>query len=555
MRRLLSATMICLMSWICVLGGRAELTAAESPAAGTWKVTLLRAGTEATLWLLKIEEKDGKLEASLPAALPDFAGSTVEAVHADDKAIRCTIRGKDGQRFGIAAYWPQDKPRPQKLRGSIDVGGQWLLAHLERTDLKTLDPEKAFVRGPAADAYEKAHDQEDLKEQEKAFKALIEKFRGEPAAYFATLTLIGLAEDAGTAEAEVRAHVEQAIKLVQSHGPEMELQTALAVTRMLADSEKLAPVAVEYGNKVEKLLGPGGHPVARIVATRSLLTALHKTGQKEDARTVEERLQKAEESFVEAKPFPGRKARSDRVALVEFFTGARCPPCVAADFAFDALARSHKPSDVVFLQYHLHIPGPDPLTNKDTEKRSEFYTVQGTPAIYLNGVEGPALGGGLIHAQDRYDRLRKAVDAKLEAESQAKVRVTAERQGDKILIRAEVSEIAKPGDHLRLRFVLAEELVRFAAPNGQRFHHYVVRAMPGGPEGIPLKEKAGKHTATVALAELRKSLSDYITDFVKDQGVPLDNLPADLKHLKVVAFIQNDTSKEVLQAAQVEVKE
>ena len=49
--------------------------------------------------------------------------------------------------------------------------------------------------------------------------------------------------------------------------------------------------------------------------------------------------------------------------LVELFTGAECPPCVAADLAFDALGKTYKPTDVVLLEYHLHIPGPDALTN------------------------------------------------------------------------------------------------------------------------------------------------------------------------------------------------
>ena len=55
-----------------------------------------------------------------------------------------------------------------------------------------------------------------------------------------------------------------------------------------------------------------------------------------------------------------------RVVVVELFTGAECPPCVSADVAFDALLETYKPNEVVLLEYHLHIPGPDPLTNADS---------------------------------------------------------------------------------------------------------------------------------------------------------------------------------------------
>src|SRR5207253_3318789 len=71
--------------------------------------------------------------------------------------------------------------------------------------------------------------------------------------------------------------------------------------------------------------------------------------------------------------FKGRKAKGDRRVLVELFTGAQCPPCVAADVAFDALAKTYKPNDVILLEYHLHIPRPDALTNADTEERQGFY--------------------------------------------------------------------------------------------------------------------------------------------------------------------------------------
>ena len=57
---------------------------------------------------------------------------------------------------------------------------------------------------------------------------------------------------------------------------------------------------------------------------------------------------------------------ANKVAVLELFTGAQCPPCVAADVAFDALEKSYKHTDLILLQYHMHIPGPDPLTNPDT---------------------------------------------------------------------------------------------------------------------------------------------------------------------------------------------
>ena len=125
----------------------------------------------------------------------------------------------------------------------------------------------------------------------------------------------------------------------------------------------------------------------------TLAAALDKDGKADEAKEVRARLKKT--NLDKPEPFAGRKGKSDRVVLVEMFTGAECPPCVAADKAFDALGKTFKPSDVILLQYHLHIPGPDPLTNPDSISRSRFYkdAVDGTPSILMNGKPGPDGGG------------------------------------------------------------------------------------------------------------------------------------------------------------------
>ena len=43
--------------------------------------------------------------------------------------------------------------------------------------------------------------------------------------------------------------------------------------------------------------------------------------------------------------FAGRKGKSTRAVLVELFTGAQCPPCVASDMAFDGLEKTYAPGD------------------------------------------------------------------------------------------------------------------------------------------------------------------------------------------------------------------
>jgi hypothetical protein len=62
------------------------------------------------------------------------------------------------------------------------------------------------------------------------------------------------------------------------------------------------------------------------------------------------------------------------------------------------------------------------------------------------------------------------------------------------------------------------------------------------------------HQATVKLGELRKQLEDYLKRTEEATGFPNKDRPLELKTLRVVAFVQNDETGEVLQAGQVEVK-
>src|SRR5262249_50650767 len=144
--------------------------------------------------------------------------------------------------------------------------------------------------------------------------------------------------------------------------------------------------------------------------------------------------------------FTGRKGKSERVVLVELFTGAQCPPCVAADLAFDSLERTYKPTEVVLLQYHLHIPGPDPLTNKDTEARERYYSksIKGTPTILFNGKTDAGGGGGLDAAQEKYRDYRDAVEPLLEKPAKVKLQASAVRKGNEIAIAAKVSDLDEP---------------------------------------------------------------------------------------------------------------
>lgn len=537
---------------------------AGGPYTGTWKVTVLQPGVESTVCLLKVGGDEAKPTATVIDA-PAFETTAVEDVRVEDGALRFRLRTDRGT-YRFVAYGPKDGTTSDRLLGSVRERGFYDLLRMERTNLRELDPKKATIQSPGYAALSKALEAPGLKDKEGAIREVLKKSEGQPAAQHGLLMLVQLQARSGASVDELKASADRYLAGASPYGREMELQTAAQLGRVFGSfpAERAGTLAIEYGKKAEKLLHPDDPPTLAAGIFKSLAKALRAAGKDGEAKELDGRAAelngKLDEEFaknnVKFQPAPpaGRRFGGDRVVLAELFTGAQCPPCVAADIAFDAALQVYQPSQVVFLQYHEHIPRADPLTCPAGEARLRYYDreVQGTPAFLLDGkpVE-EAIGGPAERGEQSYAALRAALDQEMDAPSGAHLQLTAQRQGDAIDLTAEVSDLRQPGEKTRLRFVLIEDVVRYAAPNGQRLHHHVVRDFPGGVAGFALPEKAAKQTATVNLGQVRKQQLEYLSG----QSFPEDDRPLELQHLKAVAFIQNDATKQVLQAAQADVTE
>lgn len=249
-------------------------------------------------------------------------------------------------------------------------------------------------------------------------------------------------------------------------------------------------------------------------------------------------------------PYAGRTdASGNQTVLVELFTGVGCFPCVAAEVAFDGLARTFKPTDVVLLEYHTNLAGPDPLANAGTEARAEYYNVREYPSLLVNG-QPAAPGGGLRRAgREKYAEYRAVVEQQLERNSAAKLDLSATRDGDTLTIDVKLGDVPDPGENLRLRFALIESVVRYTGNNGLRLHRAVVRALPGGADGLAVTESATTHQVTVDLAELKIMLERSPAELEKERESEFPSKPLELNRLAVAAFLQDDTTKSVVQAA------
>jgi hypothetical protein len=526
-----------------------------SPFEGTWKVTTLPAGKEITMWLVRIDKKDDGLHATIVnSPLSPFAGATVEEVRADGDALHLRFDAND-RPYTFVFHRPEGETAPKRLLGSTAIRGERDFARLERTDLKSMDEKEALIVLDSDNELKRVLHLDPGDAREAALRKFAEQVAGQSAEYIARLALVE-ALASRDKEDEARDQAAKALAFATPYGPEMRRQALRTSARA---ASQLPELALEYARQAEATLEPSTPPEERLTILRVLAEALRAAGKGGEVAEVEARLERAEEELdraweekslpFEPPPFPGRRGKSRRAVLVELFTGASCPPCVAADLAFDGLLRAFPLSDVVLVQYHLHVPGPDPLANRDTERRADYYRVRGTPDVRIDGREGPEVGGGREMARATFTRLLGGITEELETEPAATLSVTAARHGERVEITAEAGGLPRRG---ALRLLLVEDVVRYPGPNGQRLHHHVVRAFPGGVDGVRSGDGGARQHVTIDLAELRKSLRGELAEIPAFRE---GTWPLALKHLKVVALAQDDGDKVVLQAAQADVPE
>jgi tetratricopeptide (TPR) repeat protein len=267
------------------------------------------------------------------------------------------------------------------------------------------------------------------------------------------------------------------------------------------------------------------------------------------------------------KPFdPGHYSatgkESGRVVLAELFTGSECPPCVASDMAFDGLGERYDRNTVAVLVYHLHIPGPDPMTNPDTESRAKYYGIGSTPSVVFDGVDKNVGGGGAAQSPTIFNNYKGKVESRFSKPPLAVFSdLKAKLDGQIVTVTGQV-QLAPEGagkvEKAKLRIALVQDTVRYMGGNGVRFHNFVVRKLLGTPEGKPL-EKPGTElsfTESVDIATLGNDQREYLTKFETERGQKyrpgfkfpdkLDRI--DPAHLLIIAFVQDDETKEILQA-------
>jgi len=286
----------------------------------------------------------------------------------------------------------------------------------------------------------------------------------------------------------------------------------------------------------------------------------HRTG--EDLDAVIEANNEALENWHPDETFTTPDDWSGKVVLAELFTGAQCGPCAAADVAYDGLIAYYPRAAVAVLENHVHIPGPDPMVNADVVDRLDYYgreIVRGAPTAIIDGTQNLVGGGGKAAGRNRFGVYRWLIDREMDDAPMVEIEIEGVRSGETVEVAATVRPRPGLGDvgDLRLRIALAEKLVHYEGSNGIAEHRMVNRKFIGGAEGFALDADGSVSVQeAIDLAELQDTLLAYLIDFEEDpperhsdfEGFTEKKNEIDIEALMLIAFVQNDATREVLQA-------
>jgi hypothetical protein len=274
-----------------------------------------------------------------------------------------------------------------------------------------------------------------------------------------------------------------------------------------------------------------------------------------------ERLKESGASFDPGRYSPGAPG-TGRVTLVELFTGAECGPCVASDIAVDALGEYYPGTDLSILEYHVHIPGPDPMTTNDSWSRYQMYGGGGTPTAVFDGRESILGGGPKFVARNRFNLYRYAIQKYRNDKPGMSLTIGVARRGDSISVAAHTGKekMGRNAGNCFLHAALVQRSVAYTGANGISRHAMVVRKLFGGPGGTPVSSASPDGTISLALSvsDVEAGIRELISDpkgqsswggrkrnFTGWKSLP-ENI--DPRNLKIVAWIQDAATHEVLQS-------
>ncbi len=226
-------------------------------------------------------------------------------------------------------------------------------------------------------------------------------------------------------------------------------------------------------------------------------------------------------------------AQTQRLVLVEEFTGETCGPCAAQNPGFNAILNANS-TKAISIKYQNNIPSSGPnfyqYNTADIATRTTFYANNYSPHAFIDGNVWNDVAG-LMTATMINNRF--AVTSPFEIE----VSHTLSPAEDTIYTHTVIRATAAVSGNLSARVAVVEHAVYgYTSPNGESDYENVMRKMLPTATGtaLPASFAVGDSVVLDLAWKIAASPTTY------PGPVPVQ--------LKVISFVQNNTTKEILQA-------
>ncbi|MFZ0429573.1 MAG: tetratricopeptide repeat protein [Acidobacteriota bacterium] len=292
---------------------------------------------------------------------------------------------------------------------------------------------------------------------------------------------------------------------------------------------------------------------------RLVMPDLRELGLSDDA--IQVRLQATREALESFDPgeFKGTIPAAGRTVLLELFTGAECNPCQAADLAVDLMSEYFPRTALAVLEYHVHIPGADPLTTPDSVARYQYYDVHGTPTVLFNGDHTLSGGGPGILKKSLFEQYRDRVETLWTQAPDVAIDASAQpEQGEvHVVVRVTPADPAGKVPEGVIRVALVEKSVDYTGGNGIGPQAFVVRDLSEVEEtGAKLVDGSAFLDYTISLKKVEATLGTYLDDFEKNPperykgfgGFREKPIALNAGNLAVVVWVENRDTKTILQS-------
>lgn len=226
----------------------------------------------------------------------------------------------------------------------------------------------------------------------------------------------------------------------------------------------------------------------------------------------------------------------NRLVLVEHFTQASCGPCASQNPALKTLLDANN-TKVVALKYQTSWPGVDPMNAANPTEaaaRVQYYNVTGVPNSVMDG-SGPGSPGSIVTTSTINNRYNTAAPLNITASHQWTPGYDSIQIGVFVANAGSATVSSGAAGSLKLHVAIIEEEVNYpSAPgsNGEKDFYQVMRKMVPDASGTTMVDSW---------------TSGQTQMFVFKVAAP--SYLANLNKVAVVAFIQDNSNKSVLNAS------